>query len=196
MKKGPFSRYPETRAISEGKPQTEIDRLKQAREHAESSMFLHMKTLTWSDVKAKFSEKLIMEKFGGLEEVNRVRNSRLEAEALKKKEFEEQKKKEEEEMEAKRKAEEGEDNDSDVEMDIADEHDVSDNDENVTKVDESTRLMRERDAKTLTDSKRWRQGEDGAYSYDDEIHSLYCNGCGELVLQKRKRVKLMMELLD
>ena len=216
MKKGPFSQIPERKATAEGKPQVEIDRLRQAREHAENSMFLHLKTLTWSDIKTKFNNDLILDKFGGEEEVNRVRNLRVEAEEKKRKEAEEEKKREEEE-EAKRLEEAKDDDDGNVAMNVSDEEDggdakqVSDQHD----ADETARAMRERDAKILTDAKRWRPTEDGTYktlhsknylflstlknntgkyAYDDEIQSLYCSGCGDLLVQKRKRLKLMLDI--
>jgi len=162
MKKGPFSQIPERKAAAEGKPQEEIDRLRQAREHAENSMFLHLKTLTWSDIKTKFSNDLILDKFGGEEEVNRVRNLRVEAEEKKRKEAEEEKKKREEEKEAKR-LEKANDDDGDVAMGVSDDEDGGDTkqDSDQHDADETARAMRERDAKILTDAKRWRPLEDG-----------------------------------
>ena len=164
MKKGPFSQIPERKATAEGKPQVEIDRLRQAREHAENSMFLHLKTLTWSDIKSKFSNDLILDKFGGEDEVNRVRNLRVEAEEKKRKEAEEEKKKREEEEEAKR-LEEAKDEDGDVEMNVSDDEDGGDTKQSSDQhdADETARAMRERDAKILTDAKRWRPSEDGTY---------------------------------
>ena len=198
MKKGPFSQIPERKAAAEGKPQEEVDRLRQAREHAENSMFLHLKTLTWSDLKAKFSNDLILDKFGGEEEVNRVRDARVQAEEKKRKEMEEEKKKREEEEELKR-LEENKDEEGDVEMNISGEEDGDtdtkqklDSDEN--DADKTERAMRERDAKIITDAKRWRAAEDGTFAYDDEIPSLYCSGCGDLFVQKRKRLKLMLDI--
>ena len=216
MKKGPFSQIPERKAASEGKPQEEIDRLRQAREHAENSMFLHLKTLTWSDIKTKFNNDLILDKFGGEEEVNRIRNLRVEAEEKKRKEAEEEKKREEEE-EAKRLEEAKDDDDGNVAMDVSDEEDGGDTKQvsDQHDADETARAMRERDAKILTDAKRWRPTEDGTYktlhsknylflstlknntgkyAYDDEIPSLYCSGCGDLLVQKRKRLKLMLDI--